>query len=57
MFRVADMRKRTAIGPRIVAHLYTWGTGHTTAEGEYIPVQVGRPTLWATLGVDSACMD
>ena len=40
MFRVADLRKRTAIAPRIVAHLYTWGPGHTTAEGEDIPVQV-----------------
>lgn len=40
MFRVADIRKRTAIAPRILAHLYTWGPGHRTAEGEHIPVQV-----------------
>lgn len=42
MFRVADMRKRTAIAPKIIAHLYTWGPGHTTAEGEHVPVQVSR---------------
>lgn len=40
MFRVADIRKRTAIAPKIIAHLYTWGPGHTTAEGEHLPVQV-----------------
>uniref|UniRef100_A0A383WNJ7 Inward rectifier potassium channel C-terminal domain-containing protein n=1 Tax=Tetradesmus obliquus TaxID=3088 RepID=A0A383WNJ7_TETOB len=40
MFRVADIRKRTAIAPKIHAVLYTWGPGHTTAEGELIPVGV-----------------
>jgi hypothetical protein len=45
MFRVADIRKRTAIAPKIVAHLYTWGPGHTTAEGEHIPVQVYDSTI------------
>ncbi|WIA36749.1 hypothetical protein OEZ86_008018 [Tetradesmus obliquus] len=40
MFRVADIRKRTAIAPKIHALLYTWGPGHTTAEGELIPVGV-----------------
>eukprot|EP00879_Flechtneria_rotunda_P009517 GHRR01009961.1.p1 GENE.GHRR01009961.1~~GHRR01009961.1.p1 ORF type:complete len:908 (+),score=299.94 GHRR01009961.1:108-2726(+) len=40
MFRVADIRKRTAIAPKIHAVLYTWGSGHTTAEGEHVPVQV-----------------
>ena len=25
------------------AHLYTWGAGHMTAEGEKIPVRVGSP--------------
>jgi hypothetical protein len=36
MFRVADIRKRTAIAPKIHAVMYTWGHGHTTAEGELI---------------------
>lgn len=40
MFRVADIRKRTAISPRIRALMYTWGPGHTTAEGEAVPVAV-----------------
>eukprot|EP00775_Hariotina_reticulata_P012503 gene12503-12638_t len=40
MFRVADIRKRTAIAPKIHAVMYTWGPGHTTAEGEHIPVMV-----------------
>lgn len=40
MFRVADIRKRTAIAPKIHAVMYTWGPGHTTAEGEKIPVLV-----------------
>jgi Inward rectifier potassium channel C-terminal domain len=40
MFRVADIRKRTAVAPHIRAVLYTWGPGHTTAEGEHVPVLV-----------------
>lgn len=40
MFRVADIRKRTAIAPKIHAVMYTWGPGHTTAEGELITVGV-----------------
>eukprot|EP00882_Tetradesmus_deserticola_P015111 GHRQ01016088.1.p1 GENE.GHRQ01016088.1~~GHRQ01016088.1.p1 ORF type:complete len:387 (+),score=150.80 GHRQ01016088.1:751-1911(+) len=40
MFRVADIRKRTAIAPKIHAVMYNWGSGHTTAEGEVIAVDV-----------------
>lgn len=28
------------VNPRMHAHLYTWGAGHATAEGERIPVKV-----------------
>ncbi|GBF90042.1 hypothetical protein Rsub_02750 [Raphidocelis subcapitata] len=34
MFRVADIRKRTAQNARIRAILYTWSPGRATAEGE-----------------------
>jgi hypothetical protein len=53
MFRVADIRKRTAISPKILAHLYTWGAGHRTAEGEYVPVQVRA--VCVRVSVCSAC--
>ena len=28
------------VNPRMHAHLYTWGAGHATAEGERLPVKV-----------------
>jgi len=31
------------VNPHMRAHLYTWGAGHVTAEGERIPVKVGTP--------------
>ena len=39
MFRVADIRKRTAIAPRLRCLLYSWA-GRVTMEGERVPVAV-----------------
>ncbi|KAJ9515642.1 hypothetical protein QJQ45_021749 [Haematococcus lacustris] len=43
MFRVADIQVRQVVQPEVHAYLYTWGLhreGHTTSEGEHIPVRV-----------------
>lgn len=37
MFRIADVRNAQVVEPKVLAYLYTWGDGRTTAEGEYIP--------------------
>jgi hypothetical protein len=42
---VGDIRKRTAIAPRVRAVLYTWGGSMATAEGEPLPVQVGSSVV------------
>jgi hypothetical protein len=40
MFRVADIRHRSVIGPQVYATMYTWGQGRRTMEGEHIPVRL-----------------
>lgn len=37
MFRIADVRNAQVVEPKVLAYLYTWGDGRTTAEGEYLP--------------------
>jgi hypothetical protein len=37
------------VNPRMHAHLYTWGVGHATAEGERIPVKVPSYLLHAAV--------
>ncbi|GAX73024.1 hypothetical protein CEUSTIGMA_g476.t1 [Chlamydomonas eustigma] len=40
MFRIGDIQRSTVVSPRIHTYLYSWGDGHRTAEGEFLPVQV-----------------
>lgn len=52
MFRVADIRPLyQVVHPQIRAHLYTWGPGRVTTEGESIPVQVEELELEYNEGV------
>lgn len=37
MFRIADVRNAQVVEPKVLAYLYTWGDGRTTAEGEFLP--------------------
>ncbi len=37
MFRIADVRNAQVVEPKVLAYLYSWGDGRTTAEGEHIP--------------------
>jgi hypothetical protein len=46
MFRVADIRRRTAMAPRVRAVLYLWSPqAHATAEGEPVGVTAQELTL------------
>eukprot|EP01026_Neomeris_dumetosa_P045803 TRINITY_DN3884_c0_g1_i11.p2 TRINITY_DN3884_c0_g1~~TRINITY_DN3884_c0_g1_i11.p2 ORF type:complete len:189 (-),score=11.78 TRINITY_DN3884_c0_g1_i11:444-1010(-) len=40
MFRLADVRPTTVMSPNVRCHLYTFGHGRKTGEGEFIPVRV-----------------
>lgn len=52
MFRVADIRPVfQVVNPKLSAHLYTWGQGRITAEGDTIPVLVEDLELCYNNGV------
>lgn len=36
------------VNPHMRAHLYTWGAGHVTAEGERIPVKVKHLSVYTS---------
>lgn len=50
LVRVADSRRRQVLDVRVTAHLYTWAGGHTTQEGERMPVLVQELPLSRVTG-------